>query len=272
MRQFGFGACLADDMGLGKTIQLIAYLLHVKNVEAQATPSLIGRPTSVLGNWQKELERFSPHLNVVLHYGANRAKGEEFTESIRQADVVLTSYGLSHLDFDEFESIEWSTIALDEIKHQKCRNKAIKGHSEINWPASHCTNGTPMKIAFQNYGPSLISSTTDTSVFSVSFKRNILLPLKKDGSEKKIHELQRLIKPFLLRRTKKDPEVELNLPDKLEQKEYCSLTPEQAALYQELVQDTFGKIETLSTFERKGLILQMLNKLKSSCAITQHYI
>ena len=266
LRQFGFGACLADDMGLGKTIQLIAYLLHVKNVEAQATPSLIVCPTSVLGNWQKELERFSPDLNVVLHYGANRAKGEEFTESIRQADVVLTSYGLSHLDFDEFESTEWSTIALDEAQNIKnAETKQSRAIRKLTGRHHIALTGTPMEnrlselwsiFDFINHGY--------LGIFG-QFQKKYIAPIEKDGSEKKIHELQRLIKPFLLRRTKKDPEVELNLPDKLEQKEYCSLTPEQAALYQELVQDTFGKIETLSTFERKGLILQMLNKLKQLC-------
>ncbi len=201
-----------------------------------------------------------------MHYGANRAKGEEFTESIRQADVVLTSYGLSHLDFDEFESTEWSTIALDEAQNIKnAETKQSRAIRKLTGRHHIALTGTPMEnrlselwsiFDFINHGY--------LGIFG-QFQKKYIAPIEKDGSEKKIHELQRLIKPFLLRRTKKDPEVELNLPDKLEQKEYCSLTPEQAALYQELVQDTFGKIETLSTFERKGLILQMLNKLKQLC-------
>src|SRR5690606_28547416 len=134
LRQYGFGACLADDMGLGKTIQLIAYLLLVKERETESGPALIICPTSVLGNWQKELEKFAPSLNVYLHYGSNRAKGKEFTGLFQevekqkdpiklfepeQYDVVLTTYGLSHLDFDELSTVNWGTIVLDEAQNIK---------------------------------------------------------------------------------------------------------------------------------------------------------
>ena len=90
------------------------------------------------------------------------------------------------------------------------------------------------------------------------FDKHFAAPIEKDGDKKKIASLQKLIQPFLLRRTKKDEEVALNLPDKLEQKEFISLTTEQAALYEQLVKDTLEKIEQLSGFERKGLIVQML--------------
>ncbi|MFC5466418.1 DEAD/DEAH box helicase [Lederbergia graminis] len=266
LRQFGFGACLADDMGLGKTIQLIAYLLHVKNEKLSDKPALIICPTSVLGNWQRELERFAPSLNVVLHYGTNRAKEESFEASIKDADVVLTSYGLSHLDFDEFSTIEWSTIALDEAQNIKnAETKQSRAIRKLKGEHHIALTGTPMEnrlaelwaiFDFINHGY--------LGTFG-QFQRNYIAPIEKDNSEAKIRELQQLIKPFLLRRTKKDPEVELNLPDKLEQKEYCALTAEQAALYEDLVQDTFSKIETLSMFARKGLILQMLNRLKQLC-------
>ncbi|MBS4218935.1 DEAD/DEAH box helicase [Bacillus sp. FJAT-49711] len=266
LRQFGFGACLADDMGLGKTIQLISYLLHVKYKEANETPALIICPTSVLGNWQRELERFAPSLNVVLHYGSNREKEESFVEMTKQADIVLTSYGLSHLDSEEFLSIKWSTIALDEAQNIKnAETKQSRAIRKFKGMHHIALTGTPMEnrlselwsiFDFINHGY--------LGTFG-QFQKKYILPIERDGSEKKIHELQKLIRPFLLRRTKKDPEVELNLPDKLEQKEYCALTTEQAALYEDLVQDTFSKIETLSVFERKGLILQMLSKLKQLC-------
>ncbi|MBS4178084.1 DEAD/DEAH box helicase [Lederbergia citrea] len=266
LRQYGFGACLADDMGLGKTIQLISYLLHVKNNGLSETPALIICPTSVLGNWQHELERFAPSLNVVLHYGANRPKGEMFVDNIKDADVVLTSYGLSHLDFEEFSSLEWSTIALDEAQNIKnADTKQSRAIRKLNGRHHIALTGTPMEnrlaelwsiFDFINHGY--------LGTFG-QFQKKYIVPIEKDNSEAKIRELQQLIKPFLLRRTKKDPEVELNLPDKLEQKEYCALTAEQAALYEDLVQDTFSKIETLSSFERKGLILQMLNRLKQLC-------
>lgn len=266
LRQFGFGAILADDMGLGKTIQLIAYLLHVNEQEKPKQPALIICPTSVLGNWQKELERFAPHLQVYLHYGTNRDKGESFHQAIAHADIVLTSYGLSHLDYDEFSAIHWNTIAIDEAQNIKnADTKQSRAIRKFSGQHHIALTGTPMEnrlselwsiFDFVNHGY--------LGTFG-QFQKRFIIPIEKDDSKKKIQELQQLIKPFLLRRTKKDPEVELNLPEKLEQKEYCQLTGEQAALYEDLVQDTFSKIESLSTFERKGLILQMLNRLKQLC-------
>lgn len=266
LRQFGFGACLADDMGLGKTIQLIAYFLHVKKETSSSQPALIICPTSVLGNWQRELERFAPSMNVVLHYGSNRPKGESFTESAQAADIILTSYGLSSLDFEELSAVKWSTIALDEAQNIKnADTKQSRAIRKLKGLHHIALTGTPMEnrlaelwsiFDFINHGY--------LGTFG-QFQKKYIAPIEKDGSERKIRELQRLIKPFLLRRTKKDPDVELNLPEKLEQKEYCALTAEQAALYEDLVQETFTKIETLSFFERKGLILQMLNRLKQLC-------
>ncbi|MBS4200671.1 DEAD/DEAH box helicase [Bacillus sp. FJAT-49732] len=266
LRQYGFGACLADDMGLGKTIQLISYLLHVKESGENNTPALIICPTSVLGNWQRELERFAPSLNVVLHYGSNRVKEEAFVEMTKNTDIVLTSYGLSHLDSEDFLSVKWSTIALDEA--QNIKNAETKQSRAIRkFKGTHhiALTGTPMEnrlselwsiFDFINHGY--------LGTFG-QFQKKYIMPIERDNSETKIRELQKLIRPFLLRRTKKDPEVELNLPDKLEQKEYCALTTEQAALYEDLIQNTFSRIESLSVFERKGLILQMLSRLKQLC-------
>lgn len=266
LRQFGFGACLADDMGLGKTIQLIAYLLHVKKTDKKKAPALIICPTSVLGNWQRELERFAPDLKVTLHYGGSRPKGADFTEEVQEADVILTSYGLTHLDFDEFSSIEWSTIALDEAQNIKnAETKQSRAIRKLQGRHHIALTGTPMENRLSELW-SLFDFINHGYLGTFGqFQKKYIVPIEKDNDEGKIRELQQLIKPFLLRRTKKDPEVELNLPDKLEQKEYCALTPEQAALYEDLVQDTFSKIEALSSFERKGLILQMLNKLKQLC-------
>ena len=125
LRRYGFGAILADDMGLGKTIQLISYLLTVKE-EENTGPALIICPTSVLGNWQKELEKFAPSLSVYLHYGSNRLKGEEFSEVVAEVDVVLTSYGLSHLDLDEFESL---TL---ELRLPLMKRKILKMRGQSN--------------------------------------------------------------------------------------------------------------------------------------------
>ncbi|MCY8520374.1 DEAD/DEAH box helicase, partial [Bacillus atrophaeus] len=266
LRESGFGACLADDMGLGKTIQMIAYFIHIKESGHQKTPSLIIAPTSVLGNWQRELQTFAPQLSVALHYGPRRKKGEGFAEYYKDADVVLTSYGLSHTDADELSSVTWSTVCLDEAQNIKNAHtkqsraiRKLKGHHHI------ALSGTPMEnrltelwsiFDFMNKG--YLGSLT-------GFHKRYVLPIEKDRDEKRIEQLQQLIRPFLLRRTKRDEEVALNLPDKLEQKEFIPLSAEQASLYEQLVKDTFEHMSSLTGMQRKALILSMLGRLKQIC-------
>lgn len=343
LRQYGFGAVLADDMGLGKTVQLISYLLTVKDQETvpdngdgalavvpdtknanagalQVVPdthesyragmvpdtekvhyddsltvvpdtqtdakarsrsksdtaaspakiptkaALIICPTSVLGNWQKELERFAPELKVYLHYGSNRLKGNIFSETAQQADVVLTSYGLTHLDSIEFESLLWSSIAIDEAQNIKnAQTKQSKAVRRLRGRHHIALTGTPMENRLSELW-SILDFTNHGYLGSLGqFQKSFIIPIEKDEKKEKIQQLQALIRPFLLRRTKKDEEVALNLPDKQEQKEYCPLTTEQASLYEQLIHDTFAEIEKLSGFERKGLILQMLSRLKQLC-------
>ena len=297
LRQYGFGATLADDMGLGKTVQLISYLLKVKEVvgdelavvpdtlsepkkrskkeeEANAKPAakvptkaaLIICPTSVLGNWQKELERFAPEMKVHLHYGSNRLKEEAFTEKAKDADIVLTSYGLSHIDLAEFEAMIWSSIAIDEAQNIKnAQTKQSKAVRRLRGRHHIALTGTPMENRLSELW-SIFDFTNHGYLGSLGqFQKKFVIPIEKDEKKEKVQQLQALIRPFLLRRTKKDEEVALNLPDKLEQKEYCPLTAEQASLYEQLIHDTFAEIEKLSGFERKGLILQMLSRLKQLC-------
>nr|WP_263324244.1 DEAD/DEAH box helicase [Neobacillus sp. Marseille-Q6967] len=290
LRQYGFGAVLADDMGLGKTVQLISYLLKVKgslagvdlikevkgtNKGSKENPSnekvptkaaLIICPTSVLGNWQKELERFAPEMEVYLHYGSNRLKEDAFRKKIQDVDVVLTSYGLSHLDSEEFGGQLWSTIAIDEAQNIKnAGTKQSKAVRSLRGGHHIALTGTPMENRLSELW-SIFDFTNRGYLGSLGqFQKKFVIPIEKDEKKEKVTQLQSLIRPFLLRRTKKDEEVALNLPDKQEQKEYCPLTTEQASLYEQLVRDTFAEIEKLSGFERKGLILQMLSRLKQLC-------
>ena len=265
LRQYGFGATLADDMGLGKTIQLITYLLKVKEAE-NTGPALIICPTSVLGNWQKELEKFAPSLSVYLHYGSNRLKGEDFTKKANGVDVVLTSYGLSHIDFEEFDSLSWSSISIDEAQNIKnAATKQSRAVRKLKGLHQIALTGTPMENRLTELW-SIFDFTNHGYLGSLGqFQKQFVVPIEKEDEKPKINQLQSLIRPFLLRRTKKDEEVALNLPDKLEQKEYCPLTAEQASLYEQLVKDTLDNVEKLSGIERKGLILQMLSRLKQLC-------
>ncbi|MFB7638024.1 DEAD/DEAH box helicase [Peribacillus butanolivorans] len=308
LREHGFGACLADDMGLGKTVQMIAYLLHVKDTEGalkelpiaskdeqksepiivdeesntessdeveiitsipelvSVQSALIVCPTSVLGNWQKELEKFAPTLKVHLHYGSNRAKGEAFAKKAAGHDIVLTSYGLTHQDVAELSSIHWSSVILDEAQNIKnAQTKQSKAVRKLNGSHHIALTGTPMENRLSELWAIFDFINKGYLGTLGQFQEKYVATIEREEQKGKIKELQRLIQPFLLRRTKRDKEVALNLPDKQEQKEFVPLTTEQASLYEQLIKDTFTDIEQLSAFERKGIILQMLNKLKQLC-------
>jgi SNF2 family DNA or RNA helicase len=266
LRSVSFGACLADDMGLGKTIQMIAYFTYVKNTEKPDQPALIIAPTSVLGNWQKEFEKFAPQLRVRLHYGSNRAKEEKFTESIKDVDIVLTSYGLSHADYEEISAITWSTICLDEAQNIKnAHTKQSRAIRKLRGQHHIALTGTPMENRLTELW-SIYDFLNRGYLGSLhSFHKRYVLPIEKERDASQIEQLQRYIKPFLLRRTKRDEQVALNLPEKQEQKEYVPLSIEQASLYEQLVKDTFEQVTALAGMQRKALILKMLGKLKQIC-------
>ncbi|MDQ0857128.1 SNF2 family DNA or RNA helicase [Bacillus sp. V2I10] len=266
LRKFHFGACLADDMGLGKTIQMIAYFVYVVEHEKREAPFLIIAPTSVLGNWQKEIEKFAPSLKVHLHYGPNRARGEDFHVSLADTDIVLTSYGLSHADHEEIASVTWSTICLDEAQNIKnAHTKQSRAIRKLKGLHHIALTGTPMENRLTELWSIFDFINTGFLGSLHSFHKRFVLPIEKDRDPAIIGNLQQLIKPFLLRRTKRDEQVALNLPEKQEQKEYIPLTVEQASLYEQLVKDTFDQVSQLAGMQRKALILKMLGKLKQIC-------
>jgi SNF2 family DNA or RNA helicase len=265
LRQIGLGGCLADDMGLGKTIQFIAYLLHIRQ-QGGSTPSLLICPTSVLGNWQKELERFAPSLRVYLHYGAQRAKGEAFAEAVQEFDIVLTSYNLSHLDEEELSAIEWESLCLDEA--QNIKNAYTKQAAAIRKFGARqriALTGTPIENRLTELW-SIVDFINPGYLGSLGqFNHKYANAIEKTGDADLAGRVQRLIRPFLLRRLKKDPAIQLDLPDKNEAKTYISLSLEQGALYENVVQSLIDQIDTLTGMEKKGLILATLTKLKQIC-------
>lgn len=273
LRQYRFGAILADDMGLGKTIQLIGYLLLVREREQIAEPALIICPTTVLGNWQKELERFAPGLQVYVHYGPNRLKGEDFSAKIGagnnlagKPDVVLTTYTLAQLDFADLERIEWDAIVLDEAQHIKNpQTKQSRAIRKLKGKHHIALTGTPMENQLTELW-TIFDFVNKGYLGSLArFQERFVRPIERDKNREKIQELRNVIKPFILRRTKRDRDVALNLPEKLEQKAYCPLTAEQAALYQEIITETFAILDNLEGFERQGYVLRLINQLKQLC-------
>lgn len=271
MREQGFGACLADDMGLGKTVQLITYLLHVKASAEEMTeyfPSLIICPTSVLGNWQKEITRFAPSLKVHTHYLANRLKDEAFNDFIRQEkpDIVISTYGTISQDADFLKDIPWSNVTLDEAQNiknmQTLQSRAIRKLKGMHHIA---LTGTPVENRLSELWAIFDFIHKGYLGSYNKFAEKFILPIERDDSNKHKEKLRAKIQPFLLRRTKRDPQLALNLPEKQEQLEFCSLTAEQAALYEGYIQETLIQLEQATGFERKGKVLKMLSKLKQLC-------
>lgn len=271
LRRFGLGAILADDMGLGKTVQLIAYLLHAKESAAEsgrppAAPALIICPTSVLGNWQKELQRFAPSLRVLLHYGGARENGNDFAAVIREADVVLTSYATASLDQEQLRTVHWDAICLDEA--QNIKNAQTKQSAAVrSLSARHriALTGTPIEnrlaelwSIYDFIAPGYLGSAR-------AFQNRFAGPIEKDHDEQRTEDLKKLVGPFLLRRKKKDPNIQLDLPEKNEMKTYVKLTAEQAALYDQAVNQLISQMGALKGIRRKGAILSALTHLKQLC-------
>ncbi|WP_090737364.1 DEAD/DEAH box helicase [Paenibacillus sp. Mc5Re-14] len=269
LRRFGLGACLADDMGLGKTVQFITYLLHLQEIAAETgvrSSSLLICPTSVLGNWQKELSRFAPSLRVMLHYGSKREQGDLFREKVEQADVILTSFATATLDQELLQSMTWDSVCLDEA--QNIKNAQTKQSTAVrSFPARHriALTGTPIEnrlselwSIYDFINPGYLGS-------SRAFSNRFMNAIEKEHNEQRTMDLQKLVQPFMLRRKKKDPAIQLDLPDKNEMKTYIHLTSEQGALYDQIVKELMERMQKLEGIERKGAILSALTQLKQLC-------
>jgi len=266
LRRWGLGACLADDMGLGKTIQTIALILHdLEEGRADGTV-LILCPTSVVGNWAREIARFAPSLRVMVHHGSDRASGEQFTTRAGQAHVVISTFALARRDEETLQEVEWDGIVLDEA--QNIKNPAAKQTQAIRrLQAGYrvALTGTPVEnrlselwsiMQFLNFG-----YLGSQKAFGTHFAR----PIERYQDQEAAARLRKLVRPFILRRLKTDPTIIQDLPEKLENKVYCTLSPEQATLYQAVVEDAMLKVEEAEGIQRRGLVLSMLLRLKQVC-------
>lgn len=273
MRNLQLGACLADDMGLGKTIQWLSYILHLKHKQQLNGPVLLICPTSVLGNWEREIERFAPSLKVWVHYGPDRVKGEQFIQKAEQHDLVMTSYAVAMRDEDDIVPISWDVITLDEAQNIKNTiSKQTQVIRKISAKHRIALTGTPVEnrlaelwsiMDFLN--PSYLGSQEQ-------FIKKFETPIERDHDSHTTQMLHRIIQPFVLRRLKSDRKVIQDIPEKLENKVLCTLTQEQAALYEACVQQAFQKVEKAHGMERRGMILSTITQLKQICNHPAHYL
>ncbi len=277
LRRYGLGACLADDMGLGKTLQTIALLLHIKNQQQNLQPALVVCPTSVVGNWRRELQRFAPDLKSYTHQGIERTSGEAFVSQLKGVDVVFTSYPLLARDRETLESIEWSTIILDEAQNIKnSTTKQAQAARALKSDYRVALTGTPVEnrltelwSIFQFLNPNYLGSERN-------FRRQFANPIEKLDDVAAATRLRHLTTPFILRRLKTDPTVISDLPEKMEMKLYTTLTTEQGTLYEVVVKDVMERIEKADTegdtMSRRGLVLSLLMQLKQICNHPAQYL
>ncbi|MBN1305712.1 MAG: DEAD/DEAH box helicase [Anaerolineales bacterium] len=275
LRRWGLGACLADDMGLGKTIQTIALLVREKELAGKLpAPALLIAPTSVVTNWEREISRFAPGLRTYLHRGPNRLKGEKFRKTVGEQDVVLTSYPVARLDSETIQSVQWLAVILDEAQNIKNPDtKQTQAIRKIEADFRIALTGTPVENRLSELWSIMHFLNPGYLGARKAFREKYALPIERYNDQDALGRLKQMTTPFILRRVKTDPSVISDLPEKVETKVYCTLTEEQATLYEAVVQDVIQKIESAEEgIQRRGLVLSMLMQLKQICNHPVQYL
>lgn len=267
MNELGFGACLADDMGLGKTLQVLTFLEKLRKGNGQKKVLLIV-PASLLGNWKREAEKFVPDMPVhILHGGGAAVLAEELKS--KAAFLFITTYGMT-VRVKEFAEQFWDCLILDEA--QAIKNPTAK--------QTHAVKRIPSKMRLAMTGTPIENDLTNLwSIYDFIDKgllggfadfKEYMKKLAKDPEE--YSRLKSAISPFMLRRLKTDRRVITDLPEKVETVDYVGLSKKQVVLYRKLVAELAEKLETLDGFERCGLILGALTRLKQICNHPDQYL
>jgi len=265
----GFGIILADDMGLGKTLQALALLQRLKMDGKLPHHSLIVCPTTLVTNWLRECNRFTPGLTASIYHGADR------TFDFEGSDIVITTYGILRREAKEFAAHAWSIIVVDEAQnlknHETAQTKAVK---TIPAPMRLALSGTPVENRLSELW-SLFDWLNKGYLHGITrFRDDFVKPIERERDEETINRLRRITAPFILRRLKSDKSIIADLPDKIITNEYCTLTKEQAAIYENEVLRALAAIEgkdKKDTIARSGLIFSMITALKQICNHPVHY-
>lgn len=285
------GGCLADDMGLGKTLQALTLLLKLKkkptfhmlpeiksdgqqqislfdtdsSTEAVQSASLIVMPTSLIHNWENEIHKFAPSLKIYKHVGALRNKPDKMETAIRYYDVILTTYGILRNDYKMLSSFEFFYLILDESQNIKnASSKTYKSILEIRSKHKLVITGTPIENSLSDLWSQFNFLNRGLLGSLPYFKREFITPIEKKDDQEQQKKLRKLIRPFVLRRTKE--EVEKDLPALTEQIRYCEMTDEQREIYEtekSAIRNAILKnIETNGIKKSALVVLQGLTKLR----------
>ena len=258
----GLGGCLALDMGLGKTPTILARI----GAEPGTSPALVVAPPAVVGNWASEAKRFTPNIKTLVHHGPSRASGADLKSKIRSADLVITTYGTAVRDIEALSSLQWDRVVLDEAQviknHRSATAKELRklqARSRLALTGTPIENGLGDLWAIMDFcNPGLVGGRT-------SFIDQLNQVGDTEGAaESALHTLNGVL---VFRRTKAEPLIAAELPDRIDELAQCTMTPEQIGLYQavldKLVRDTAESEH--NTSQQKGLVLAAITALKQIC-------
>jgi SNF2 family DNA or RNA helicase len=273
LARLGLGGILADDMGLGKTAQTLSLLLAERADGRAPLPTLLICPMSLVSNWQKEAARFAPGLRVYVHHGGTRRRDDEFLAAVAEADLVITTYGTALRDLGALRDIAWERVACDEaqaIKNSGTRQsqavRAIPARTRL------ALTGTPVENHLAELWSIMEFCNPGMLGPAKRFRRRFQEPIEIRQDADATAALKRATGPFVLRRLKTDKSIISDLPEKNEMKVWCTLTAEQATLYQAVVEDMMAVIEGSEGIQRRGNVIAAMTKLKQVCNHPAHLL
>ncbi|MCQ2790041.1 MAG: DEAD/DEAH box helicase, partial [bacterium] len=255
----GFGCCMADDMGLGKTIQVISVILKLKEEGKLKKPILVVCPTTLMGNWIKEIEMFAPSLKATTYHGLERKLDLNY-------DIILTTYAILRIDIEELKKNEWEMIIVDEAQNiknpdtaQTLAVKSIKSDIKIAMTGTPVENSlTELWSIFDFINKGYLGALRE-------FQKGYAIPIEKFKETSRASKLKLSISPFVLRRLKTDKNVISDLPEKMVLNDYCYLSKEQAIIYEKTLNEMMEKISGITGVNRRGNIFKLITALKQIC-------
>ena len=255
----GFGCCMADDMGLGKTIQVISLILKLKEENKLKNPVLVICPTTLMGNWMKEMQLFAPSLNVATYHGLDRKLDTK-------KDVILTTYAIMRIDVEEMKNQQWGMIVVDEAQNiknpdtaQTLAIKSLKSDIKIAMTGTPVENRlTELWSIFDFINKGYLGSLKE-------FQKSYAIPIERFKEKSRASKLKLSVSPFVLRRLKTDKGVISDLPEKMVMNDYCYLAKSQAILYEKTLNEMMEKISGFTGVNRRGNIFKLITALKQIC-------
>lgn len=271
--QLGLGGILADDMGLGKTMQVLALLCREREAQRSVGPTLLVCPMSVVGAWQREARTFAPHLSVHVHHGGDRIRDESFAAGAADMDLVITTYALLARDQSVLQRVDWHRVVYDEAQHLKNAHTQVhRAARALRPPHRLALTGTPVENRLEDLHSLMEVVEPGLLGTAPAFSEHVAGPIAQEADPGALARLKLVTAPFVLRRVKTDRSIIADLPEKRELTRTVTLTPEQAGLYEALVQELKDQLDQATQKQRRAVVVSTLTRLKQVCNHPAHYL